>query len=172
MRRRVLLVAVICLLPIHVESYEIGTHEDMVSAAARRSASDGVLKDDLGLGPGLLAKVRGKTLEDWLIQGGTNEDDFPRFLNHFHNPLATTWSQAGLGGSVGQSAVLWAQNPGQSAPSWSWQDARQSYLHALTKASGADRENSHAATFAPLGPPMPLSPPTPPPPPPPTTPPL
>jgi hypothetical protein len=142
---------VICLLPIHVESYEAGTHEDMVSAAARRSISDEVLKDDLGLGPGLLAKVRGKTLEGWLIQGGINEDDFPRFLNHFHDPLATTWSQAGLGGSVGQSAILWAQNPSQSAPSWSWQDARQSYLDALTKASGADRDKSLAATFEALG---------------------
>src|SRR6266403_2087602 len=97
--RHILLVVGICLLPIHVESYEISTHEEMVSAAARRSVSDQVLKDDLGL-TGLLAKVRGRTLEDWLIQGGTNEDDFPRFLNHFHNPLASSWSQAGLGGSV------------------------------------------------------------------------
>jgi hypothetical protein len=80
-----------------------------------------------------------------------NEDNFPRFLNHFHNPLATTWSQAGLGGSVGQSAILWAQNPSQSAPSWSWQDARQSYLDALTKASGADRDESLAAAFEVLG---------------------
>src|SRR5258707_6135638 len=128
MRRRVLLVAVICLLPIHVESYEIGTHEDMVSAAARRSASDGVLKDDLGLGPGLLAKVRGKTLEDWLIQGGTNEDDFPRFLNHFHNPLATTWSQAGVRGSVRPAPILWGPNPSPSAPISCLPDAPPAYL--------------------------------------------
>jgi len=151
MMRRALLVAVIWLLPIHVESYEVGTHEDMVSAAARRSISDEVLKDDLELGSGLLSKVRGKTLEGWLIQGGVNEDAFPRFLNHFHNPLASSWSRAGLGDSVGQSAILWAQNPSQSAPSWSWQDARQSYLDALTKASISDRDSGLATTFEALG---------------------
>ena len=149
--RRALLVTAICLLPIHVESYEVGTHEDVVRAAVRRSISDQVLKDDLGLGPGLLAKVRGKTLEDWVVEGGVSEDNFPRFLNHFHNPLAPTWSQAGLGGSVGQSAILWAQNSSQSAPSWSWQDARQSYLDALTKASISDRDKGLAVTFEALG---------------------
>ncbi|HEY9522460.1 MAG TPA: hypothetical protein VIR33_04420, partial [Thermopolyspora sp.] len=73
--------------------------------------------EDLGLKDGFRTTIRGKVLEEWLVDGGTNEDNFPRFLNHFHNPLASNWSEAGLGGSVGQSAVLWAQNPSQSAPS-------------------------------------------------------
>jgi hypothetical protein len=143
--------AVILLLPASVEAYEVGTHEDMITAAAKRSISDLVLKDDLGFEAGLSSRVRGKTLDGWLVQGGISEDDFPRFLNHFHNPLASTWSQAGLGGAVGQSAILWAQNRGQSGPSWSWQDARQSYLDALTKASSSDREKGVAATFEALG---------------------
>ncbi|HKX05567.1 MAG TPA: hypothetical protein VJX71_23940 [Methylomirabilota bacterium] len=90
-------------------------------------------------------------MEGWLVEGAIREDDFPRFLNHFHNPLATAWSQAGLGGSVGQSAILWAQNPSQSAPSWSWQDARQSYVDALTRSARADRDRGLAATFEALG---------------------
>jgi hypothetical protein len=147
----ILRLAVILLLPAQLEAYEVGTHEDMIAEAARRSISDQVLKDDLGLEVGILFKVRGKTLDGWLIQGGISEDDFPRFLNHFHNPLASTWSQAGLGGAVGQSAALWAQNRGQSGPSWSWQDTRQSYLDALTKATSSDREKGLSATFEGLG---------------------
>lgn len=151
MMYRALLTVLLLLLPISAEPYEVATHEELVRAATRRSSVDQMLKDELGLQDGIRNAIRGKVLETWLVEGGANEDDFPRFLNHFHNPLATTWSQAGLGGSVGQSAVLWAQNPGQSAPSWSWQDARQSYLDALTKASSADRDKSLAATFEALG---------------------
>ena len=146
-----ILAIVILLLPVGVESYEIATHEDMVSAAGKRSIVDRLLKDDLELEKGLRTTIRGKALEDWLAGGGAREDDFPRFLNHFHNPLASDWSQAGLGGAVGQSAILWAQNPSQSAPSWSWQDARRLYLDALTKSASADRDKGLAATFEALG---------------------
>lgn len=139
------------LLTIQVEAYEIGSHEDMVNVAARRSNADQLLRDDLGVRDGLSTTARGKRLDRWLVSGAVNEDDFPRFLNHFHNPLASSWSQAGLGISVGQSAILWAQNPSQSAPSWSWQDVRQSYLDALTKPSSSDRDRGLAATFEGLG---------------------
>jgi hypothetical protein len=90
-------------------------------------------------------------LDDWLISGAASEDNFPRFLNHFHNPLSSNWSAAGLGDSVGQSAILWAQNPSQSAPSWSWQDVRQAYADALTKAGHADRDKGLTTMFEGLG---------------------
>jgi len=107
--------------------------------------------EDLGLKDGFRTTIGGKVLEEWLVDGGTNEDNFPRFLNHFHNPLASNWSEAGLGGSVGQSAVLWAQNPSQSAPSWSWRDVRQAYLDALTKPASGDLDKGLATTFERLG---------------------
>ena len=133
------------------QAYEVATHRTMGSAAVQRSVVGGLLQEDLGLQDGLRTTVRGQALEVWLAGGAANEDNFPRFLNHFHNPLASTWTQAGLGGSVGQSAILWAQNPSQGAPSWSWQDARQSFLDALTKSAVTDRDKGLAATFEGLG---------------------
>jgi len=142
---------ILFLLPISAEAYEVSTHRAMVAASAPRSNVDALLRDDLGFPEGLATSVRGQALANWLTDGGTDEDNFPRFLNHFHNPLASNWSEAGLGGSVGQSAILWAQNPAQSAPSWSWRDVRQAYLDALTKSASSDRDKGLATTFEGLG---------------------
>jgi len=97
---------------------------------------------------GLDTIIRGQALTEWLAQGGRREDEFLRFLNHFHNPLAD-WSAAGLLGSVGQSAVLWGQNTALSG--WSWQDVRSTYFEALTRSIAADRETSLARAFEGLG---------------------
>ena len=152
MNLRLLLIAVVPLLDaVLAESYEVGTHRDMTTTAGRRSVADGLLRDELGIDEGLRVSVRGKSVESWLIDAAVLEDNFPRFLNHFHNPLAGAWTNAGLGGSVGQSSIMWAQNPNQSAPSWAWQDARQSYLDALTNSARADRDKQLAAAFEALG---------------------
>ena len=149
--RRAVVALVILFIPVCAHSYEIATHRDLVRAAAALSAGDQRLQDELGFADGFRTAAHGMSLAGWLVEGAMREDDFPRFLNHFHNPLATAWSQAGVGGSVGQSAILWAQNPSQSAPSWSWQDARQSYLDALTRSMSADRDRGLASTFEALG---------------------
>jgi hypothetical protein len=83
----------------------------MVAASGARSNVEAHLREDLGFPEGLATPVRGQALANWLTDAGVDEDNFPRFLNHFHNPLASNWSDAGLGGSVGQSAILWAQMP-------------------------------------------------------------
>lgn len=145
------LAALLVVLPVSAECYEVSTHEDLVRTAARRSVTDQTLKEGIGLEGGIRTTIRGKVLEEWLVEGGVNEDNFPRFLNHFHNPLASNWSEAGLGGSVGQSAILWAQNPSQSAPSWSWRDVRQAYLDALTKSTSSERDKGLATAFEGLG---------------------
>jgi hypothetical protein len=123
----------------------------MVAASGARSNVEAHLREDLGFPEGLATPVRGQALANWLTDAGVDEDNFPRFLNHFHNPLASNWSEAGLGGSVGQSAILWAQNPSQSVPSWSWRDVRQAYLDALTKPMIGDRDKGFATTFEGLG---------------------
>jgi hypothetical protein len=151
MMHHVVFVIAMLLLPVCVEAYEVATHRELVRVAGTRSIADELLRNDIGLSSGLTTIVHGKALENWLADGGAREDNFPRFLNHFHNPLAPDWSQAGLGASVGQSAILWAQNPSQSAPSWSWQDARRLYLDALTKSAGTDRDDGLAGTFEALG---------------------
>ena len=151
MRKVLLTVVAVALLPIGTGAYEIPTHEAITQAASERSVVDQVLRDNLGQGDGLGLRIRGQRLIEWLAQGARREDDFPRFLNHFHNPLASDWSQAGLGGSIGQSSILWGQNTSQSAPSWSWQNARQNYFEALTRLSKPDRDASLAKAFETLG---------------------
>src|SRR5713101_13873 len=85
MMYRALLTVLLLLLPISAEPYEVATHEELVRAATRRSSVDQMLKDELGLQDGIRNAIRGKVLETWLVEGGANEDNFPRFLNHFHN---------------------------------------------------------------------------------------
>jgi hypothetical protein len=149
--RMVSVTVTVLLFVSRAQGYEVGTHKELGSGAARKSVADLVLKEDLAIQSGILNRVRGKSLEDWLLEGAAGEDNFPRFLNHFHSPLAANWSEAGLGGSVGQSAIMWAQNPAQSAPSWSWRDVRQAYLDALTKSASSDRDKGLATTFEGLG---------------------
>ncbi len=83
-----------------------------------------------------------------------------RVVNHFHNPLATTWSGAGLrvvGIQPGQSSVIWQQNTRQSegiggaSGTWSWPVARQAYFEALTSGAESDRKIAFAKLFRSLG---------------------
>jgi hypothetical protein len=132
-------------------AYEVTTHESISGLAAIRSSVGEVLRDSLGLGLGMDTAVDGQVLTRWLRQGAEREDGQTRFFNHFHNPLADDWSRAGLGSGVGQSSILWGQNPGQGLPSWSWQDVRQLYFDALTNGARADRDVRLGRTFEGLG---------------------
>jgi hypothetical protein len=136
------------LSPLTATGYEIQTHAEVTRIASVRSTLDEVLRDQLGVGGGLGTSIRGYDLTNWLAQGGRREDDFIRFLNHFHNPLAD-WSAAGLLGSVGQSSILWGQNASLSG--WSWQDVRTAYFDALTRSASSDREAGLAKAFEGLG---------------------
>jgi hypothetical protein len=131
-------------------AYEEVTHEALAERGATQSSMSSVLVGDLGLDAGIDTVVRGQTLNKWLRRGASAEDDQVRSLNHFHNPLAD-WGNAGLLGNVGQSAILWAQNPAQGSPSWSWRDVRLLLFSALTKTSSAERENAMGALFEGLG---------------------
>jgi len=148
----VALAGMLFLLVGHSESaaYEEVTHEALAERGATQSSMSSVLVGDLGLDAGIDTIVRGQTLTNWLRRGASAEDDQARSLNHFHNPLVD-WGNAGLLGSVGQSAILWAQNPAQGSPSWSWRDVRMLLFSALTKASSVEREKAMGALFEGLG---------------------
>jgi len=151
MRQHVLLAmlgVVSVLSPVNARGYEVLTHDVMSQMAGKRSTLDEVLRFRLGADNGLDTIVRGRSLTDWLGEGGRREDDFPRFFSHFHNPLAD-WSAAGLFGSVGQSSIVWGQNTSLSG--WSWQDVRTSYFESLTKSTRSDRETSLTRAFEGLG---------------------
>ena len=139
------------------------------SASAEVSALDGFLKRDLGLSDGITRQFPGITRAtrrriDQLIGDGAFSEDVPVFrsFNHFHNPLIDPWDNAGLrafsifGLSTirGQSSALWQQNAAQDTSTvfifplplasgggnWSWRDARQRYLEALTRPRKEDTE--------------------------------
>jgi hypothetical protein len=151
MMHRIFLAVGLLMLPVFGHAYEIPTHEAITRTAGGRSAADQVLRGNLGVAEGLDTTIRGQQLLEWLAQGARREDDFPRFLNHFHNPLAPGWSQAGLGGSVGQSSILWGQNTAQSGPSWSWHDVRGYYFDAITMTTKVNRDAALGKTFEGLG---------------------
>jgi len=150
--RQLLSLAVLCIVPLAspaiATSYEVPAHEEITRLAGKLSTLDEVLRTRLGVSNGLDTIIRGQALAGWLAQGGRREDDFLRFFNHFHNPLAD-WSAAGLLGSVGQSSILWGQNTTLSG--WSWQDVRNMYFDALTTSTATDREMGLARAFEGVG---------------------
>jgi len=150
--RQHMALAMFCVVSLLVSTsataYEVRTHEELTRTAGKRSTLDEILRARVGVSNGLDAIIRGQGLTEWLAQGGRREDDFIRFLNHFHDSLAD-WSSAGLLGSVGQSSILWGQNTTLSG--WSWQDVRNTYVDALTRPTRSDRETSLAKAFEGLG---------------------
>lgn len=132
-----------------VFAYEVETHQAISEVAASRSTVGEQLKESLAISAGLDTKVGEQSLLKWILAGAVHADDWTYFFNHFHNPLAGDWSQAGLG--PGYSAILWGQTPNQGYPSWSWQNTRQYFLDALTSTQKADREAGLTMTFQGLG---------------------
>ena len=149
--------------------YDSVTHREIAQRAAQPEVSslDQVLKNELGLSEGVRQVFSGLRVERLLGEGALQED-IPdlRVLNHFHNPLVDPWDGAGLRGFrlSGQSSALWQQNPGQDTSSvtlliplqvgggnWSWQNARQYYLTALTGGTKQQREAAFVNTFLALG---------------------
>lgn len=141
-------------------AYDVATHRELSLRAVEASRLAEVLREDLGLrgpsGPSLLDRAP----ETWVSEGGGLEDwpDF-RVRNHFHNPWRP-WSDAGLrvGVSLGQSSVLWSQDPEQDVTSaglgggtWSWPATRQRYRIALTAEAPSEREKHLAQTLRGLG---------------------
>jgi hypothetical protein len=119
-------------------AYDVVTHRAIAERAVDTSSLNGHLQTKLGFQAGTAEIILGQSVRDRIGFGARFEDEpSGRVLNHFHNPLQP-WGQAGLTvpllGQVGQSSVLWGQNPNQDpGGTWSWSDARKRYVAALTK---------------------------------------
>lgn len=165
MKQRVALLAFLLSFgtTLPLGAYDRPTHTDIAQRAARSDVSslDGVLKDELGSPDGIAARfprpsrLAAAPVAELIGDGADFEDDpFFRSLRHFHNPLVEPWDRAGLFGLF-QSSVLWQQNALQDSVAgggnWSWQDARDWYLKALTGSAPADRASAFGATFEALG---------------------
>src|SRR5919106_5517098 len=116
-------IVLILLVPPLSLAYEVETHDTISQAALRASSAGSRLQGDQGIDAGITHEVDGRMLVNWIGIGSRREDDIPRFLNHFHNPLRM-WDAAGfrvpwpfLGLQVGLSSILWQQDTEHSG--WS-----------------------------------------------------
>jgi hypothetical protein len=141
--------------PSRALGYEDVVHLALSERAAAESIRLGeVLAVGLGFEAGRDTRFMGRTADELIGRGAFDEDDPAlRVVNHFHNPLRP-WSLAGLSG-LGLSSVLWAQDPDQGSKaaggSWSWKDARERYLAALTGRARDERDKKFAETFLAIG---------------------
>ncbi len=138
------------------QGYDLLTHEEINVGGARESSLKVPLREELVLLNGVEEVVDGKRVIDWIRAGGRLEDRLLRPLNHFHHPLRSPWRDAGLKDRpfFGNSSVLWGQNPSQGQDpddKFSWIDARDSYLSALTLPEKGKRETAFGRTFRALG---------------------
>ena len=178
------IVAGIVLTSALTDAYDPEAHRQIGERAVPPSL-DRVLREEIGLPAGIdhrfegVSIPQGRTVQE-LIGDGAFFEDVPgtRSLNHFHNPLADPWGEAGLRGfSVfgpallrGQSSVLWQQNESQDSSvvitpvplesgggEWSWPAGRRRFLEALTNPTKDDvpgrrgRDRAFAELFETLG---------------------
>ena len=102
------------------------------------------LQNQLGFQNGSEEYVNGKKVFKWIGEGGVYEDDFFRYLNHFHNPI----TDQGLAGHY--SALTWATGEAYRS-GYSWYDVRNYYYQALTATDKANRDYFFIQTFQGLG---------------------
>ena len=154
-------------------AYEVNTHENMnesISTYSTMFSINEYLVENLNITLAIDSMLRGKQIRKWLAYGGKKEDD-PywslgplnpnlRFVNHFHNPLEEDPARAGLWGDglfgrwLADSAMLWAQAAVGAQPHgghYSWHDARNYYLTALTAPLKGMRDQGFADTFRAVG---------------------
>jgi hypothetical protein len=145
-----------------VSALNTSTHRVINRQAATVSLRlDRYLRDSLGFRTGLPTVLRGSngeslSVQGWIAEGGVREDDWLRFLRHFHDPLRP-WDIAGLDVVVSRhdSSVRWMQEPNQgdfdTGGFWSWRDARRLYYEALVEPNPDRREALWADMFRALG---------------------
>jgi len=155
-------------LVLNAFGFGVETHKTINSYIADESSSiygsylHNYLQKNLGLHDGIKTIFDSKMAKIWISDGGASEDNHPRPLAHFHNPL----TNEGLWGNI--SAREWALLPIYtqrttpfvhlplqqilfSGADYSWHDSRYYYYRALWSDNKADSEKYFAETFRGLG---------------------
>ncbi len=140
-----------------VSGLNTDTHRIINRRAAETSVGlDEYLHRKAGFRAGIETRVHERTIREWIEEGGIREDDWLRFLRHFHDPLKS-WDTAGLDFVIDRhdSSVRWMQEPNQgdldTGGFWSWRDARRLYYQALVEPNPNRREALWADLFRALG---------------------
>jgi hypothetical protein len=147
----ILTISIVMLFSIQSIALSIDTHRAInvyivdPSKGFSGYSLDKYLKNNLGMSDGVTAKFNSKIVQEWIGDGGVNEDDGVRWRNHFLNPI----NDEGLWDSF-KSALKWATLP-VGGQDFSWDDVRASYRDALIAKDKTTRESSFAKTFRGVG---------------------
>ena len=107
-------------------------------AALRTEGSnvDAFVRQALGFPLGIeKTLLLGKSILEWIKDGGTKEDQPPQWLHHFHDPLKAWWHAGLKDGLFGVSSVYWAQ--GDTIDERTWHELRGLYYLALLEGKEA-----------------------------------
>lgn len=134
------------LTPGSSHGFLADVHKKIAEEAISSSSSN--LNESLinaGIKSGLAENANDGTLGEWIVVGSDQEDNTPRYRNHFYNPLAGT----GLNDIYsGASSFDWASDDGND---WSWKTARNKYYVGLTASTETTRKSALADAFRALG---------------------
>jgi hypothetical protein len=138
----------VLLLPTGGWAWEVNTHRELTEQAINimEAELNSYLINNLGLEGGLNSSVNGGSPRELMIQGSDNEDNTPRFLRHFHEPI----TNRGLLNGTFDSSINWSLRA-KGEQEWSWNDAREYYFKALTSPTKAERDENWGKTFRALG---------------------
>jgi hypothetical protein len=134
--------------PVSGWAWEVNTHRELTEQAINIKADElnAYLINNLGLEGGLDASVKGGSPRELMMQGSDHEDNAPRYLRHFHEPI----TNSGLLNGTFDSSINWSLRA-MGDQKWSWNDAREYYYKALTSKSKAERDEYWGKTFRALG---------------------
>ncbi len=154
---------------IDIYPYSVSTHRELSRRAVLASQLDDFLRDQLDISGGVENRiVLGTTIVEFVQAGSEDEDDTPRYCNHFHNPLLP-WHEAQLLvdgpfpipfpiqvaciNTTNHSSLLWGQGPElqPAGHSFAWQDARRTFYDALTTNDQMKRVDLLTRSFEALG---------------------
>jgi len=153
----------------HLYPFSVSTHRELSRRAVLISQMDDFLKHQLDISDGIENRIGlGTTIIKFVQAGGEQEDNAPRYCNHFHNPLLP-WNEAQLVvdtfipipfpiqvaciNTTNHSSLLWGQGP-ELQPAgnrFTWQDARRTFYDALTSNDQAERVELLIRSFETLG---------------------
>jgi len=158
--------ALLLIVSVAVSAYEPDTHKKLSLSAAANSVlvlpANNILSD-FGLGTDIGLSTRSqqfpnsnglqKTIIE-LIQDGTDfEDNFPRSIQHFYDPISDKGLQHPALSAFTHKSPDWAlEDTGQiSGQNYSYADAMNAFYEALTLPTKTERDAKWGQVFETLG---------------------
>ena len=152
------LLAIFAVCPLAASGYGINTHAQLSRVSVDRSKmGDSALFKDWGMQgtasslgfPGTDGQTN--SARELVARGVVHEDDFPRSLNHFFDPINSRPLVSCLI-TAGQTSPQWIINGDQTSdPPFTFAQARKSMLGAFTSAASDDRKRNFGTLFETVG---------------------